>query len=561
MSSPSDDPRDAATGQRAADGAVSRRGQRRLEREAERQEDLRREAEERKAALMESARRRLGDLGPAQPAPRPATAPMMPAPGEGLSAIERLRLAQGISAPAGRPLMGGSAQPPAPQEQPSYEAPPAAPAAPTPVPAPEPEPAPAPESAPEPVTAAATNPPQRAPGWRARRDVAPEAAPEPVRPPEPEPQPEPVAEPRPESVSRRDRGSRPDAASTSGPASPAERARRPDRDADSSRFDALESPTPLTAVFAALVLIGLGGLIATLADYAPALVASAGSVVVLTGLAGLLAIRSGGRPLMAAPLTLAAGVGVVIADQPVLSTGAAVMTCVVGGVYAVVATVPAVTYWEAAREVVIATLVAAVTAIACLGFQPTVSIGRFEVTALLFAVAAALALVHRLGAGLHGLGRRGLAVLGLGLGVLVGAMLYAELLTKYGPSNAVANILAFVDDVEQVIWAFPRPLVVVLGIPALAWGCHMRARRRQGWWACAFGVAATLPVATSLVDPDASLIGAVLRASYSLVLGLALAWVLIRVDLALTGPRGSRARRAEEATAHRPEPSRFSPLS
>src|SRR3954452_12070226 len=34
--------------------------------------------------------------------------------------------------------------------------------------------------------------------------------------------------------------------------------------------------------------------------------------------------------------------------------------------------------------------------------------------------------------------------------------------------------------------AFPRPIEAVLGVPALAWGCHMRARRRQGWWLCAF---------------------------------------------------------------------------
>ena len=49
--------------------------------------------------------------------------------------------------------------------------------------------------------------------------------------------------------------------------------------------------------------------------------------------------------------------------------------------------------------------------------------------------------------------------------------------------------------------AFPRPIVTVLGIPALAWGCHMRARRRQGWWVSVFGVAATAPVATTRRRP------------------------------------------------------------
>ena len=45
----------------------------------------------------------------------------------------------------------------------------------------------------------------------------------------------------------------------------------------------------------------------------------------------------------------------------------------------------------------------------------------------------------------------------------------------------------------------------MLGVPALAWGVHMRARRRQGWWVCAFGVAATVPVANSLVNPAITL--------------------------------------------------------
>ena len=47
---------------------------------------------------------------------------------------------------------------------------------------------------------------------------------------------------------------------------------------------------------------------------------------------------------------------------------------------------------------------------------------------------------------------------------------------------------------------------------------------------------------------------------YALVVGLLLGLLLIHLDLALTGQRGRRGRRAEEAAAIRPEPARIEPL-
>jgi hypothetical protein len=44
--------------------------------------------------------------------------------------------------------------------------------------------------------------------------------------------------------------------------------------------------------------------------------------------------------------------------------------------------------------------------------------------------------------------------------------------------------------------------------------------------------------------------------AYAAAAGLAIGYLLIRVDLRVTGPRGRRARRAEEAAAGRPEPAR-----
>ncbi len=88
----------------------------------------------------------------------------------------------------------------------------------------------------------------------------------------------------------------------------------------------------------------------------------------------------------------------------------------------------------------------------------------------------------------------------------------------------------------------------------------MRARRRQGWWVCAFGVAATAPIANSALNTTITRTEASLAVAYALVVGILVGMVLIRVDLSLTGPRGRRGRRAEEATAVRPEPKRTSPL-
>jgi hypothetical protein len=219
-----------------------------------------------------------------------------------------------------------------------------------------------------------------------------------------------------------------------------------------------------------------------------------------------------------------------------------------------------VTWWKAVREVLIAVLVAAVTAFAAVGFEPTVATERFDLAALFLALALAFTIVYRLGAGLHGLGRRGLIVVAAGLAVLVVTLAYAELLRRYGAQSFVASVLDFADWTAARIGAFPRPLVVLLGIPALVWGTHLRARRRQGWWVCAFGVAATVPLATGLVAPDSSYVEAALRAAYSLVLGLLIGYVLIRIDLALTGTKGRGGRRAEEAGPHRPEPRRFAEL-
>ena len=311
---------------------------------------------------------------------------------------------------------------------------------------------------------------------------------------------------------------------------------------------------------AAVLLAGLAALCSAVAGVGPDWVDGVGAIAIATVLTGALAHRTGGRPLVATALALAMGLAAVLIGGPTLRTGAAVLTVVVGGVYAVMATVPAISFLRAAREVLIATLVVSVAALAAVGFEPTVSQPRFDHVSILLSLVLVFVVVYRLGAGIHGLGRRGLLAVLVGVVVLVLTLVYAELLRLYGANSVVGSVMDFAEWTTQRIGAFPRPLVVFLGIPALLWGCFQRARRRQGWWACAFGVTATVPLAQGLLDPEGSFLEAGLRAAYSVVLGLLLGYLLVRLDLALTAPRGRRGRRAEEAEAHRPEPSRFAEL-
>ena len=312
-----------------------------------------------------------------------------------------------------------------------------------------------------------------------------------------------------------------------------------------------------------VVLAGLTALGVEAAGYGPAHLARGGSVAIATAYVWALAARTGGRPLVFGALALVIGVGVVVLDHDTLTTGAAVMTCVVSAVLGVVATIPAVRFIHAAREVGVAVLVASVGAVATVGFEPTISLTRFEYVSLGLALAGSLIVVYRLGAGLHGLGRRGLLTVLVGSLLLALTLAYAELLRRYGTPGLVEWLFDQVRWTRANLGAFPRPIEALLGIPAIAWGCHMRARRRQGWWVCAFGAVATAPIASTLLNVSITRTESVLAILYAVVVGLAVGFLVIRVDLRLSAPRGRRGRRgrrAEEETAIRPEPSRTSAL-
>lgn len=306
------------------------------------------------------------------------------------------------------------------------------------------------------------------------------------------------------------------------------------------------------------------GLVATAApwfiDGVPSYVRLGGAVVVTTLYTHGLAVRSGGRPLISGGLALVLATAAAASQSPVLLSGATVGTAVVTAVLAVLATKRAARFVDVVREVCIAVAVGALGAFAVRAYGAEVSLARAGYLALGFSLLGALALVYRLGAGLQGIGRRGLVMIVSGIGLLTVTLAYTQALAQWGSQGLIDSIDQGFTVVRDTTGGVPRPIEVLLGVPALAWGVSTRARRRQGWWVCAFGAAGLSVVALSLLDPKVSLLEAGLSVVYSLALGLVVGYAVIRTDLFLTGARGRRARQLEELAAHRPEPGRLQPL-
>jgi hypothetical protein len=312
-----------------------------------------------------------------------------------------------------------------------------------------------------------------------------------------------------------------------------------------------------------LLVIGAAAIAAVrIAPDLPELIRQVGAVVVTTSLAWGLAVRTGGRPIWATLLAALLAGGAIASDKPDLLAGGSVATGALAATLAVMMTMPAATFQIVIREVLVATAIAWLGALGVVGYgmDKSVDVDRFSYVVLGLSLAGAFALVYRLGAGLHGLGRRGYVVGAGAVALLVLALVYSEAIAHYGSRDLVGTGDNLRDWTKSTIGAVPHPIVAVLGYPALAWGVFMRARRRQGWWVCAFGIAATAPTATRLVVGDTGFQSCALGAAYSLVIGLVVGYLVIRVEQSFTGTHGRRARRDEEAVAHRPEPRRTRPL-
>jgi hypothetical protein len=332
-----------------------------------------------------------------------------------------------------------------------------------------------------------------------------------------------------------------------------------------------------TALWSSLCGLGTLSIVVAIIGFHETLFAGIGAVAITTAYSYGLAARTGGRTVIAGLLGLVLGVAVFVVDADQMRAGAAVMMAVLSAVFAVMGTTPAVTFVKAARECLVATVVAVLGSLAAIGYAPVVTVNRFQYAALALALIGIFLLVYRLGAGLHGLGRRGLATVAGGAVLLLATLLYAEAIRRYGTPGLIGTLRDGVVSLRDHLGGYPRPIEALLGIPALAWGTHMRARRRQGWWVCAFGVAATAPMASTFVNPEVSILEGVLSICYSVVVGLIIGYVVVRADLFLTGgyarpgrgpaasgqavaPGRRAARQAEEAAAVRPEPRRTQAL-
>lgn len=308
----------------------------------------------------------------------------------------------------------------------------------------------------------------------------------------------------------------------------------------------------------------LGAIAAVVLPWTPAdvpeAVPLAGAVALTTLFTHGLAVRTGGRPMVSGGLAVLLAGAAVWTQQPVLLAGAALATAVVAALLAVLSTTPAAKFSGVVREVVVAAVVAGVGALAVHAYGAELSVERAGYLAIGFSLIGALVLVYRLGAGLQGIGRRGLVMIVSGVVLLTVTLAYTEALARWGSPGVIEAVEGAFTTAGDVLGAVPRPIEVLLGFPALAWGVSTRARRRQGWWVTAFGAPGMSVVALSLLGPDASPLTAGLSLLYSLALGLLVGYGIIRADLFLTGARGRRARRLEELAAHRPEPGRLQPL-
>ena len=147
---------------------------------------------------------------------------------------------------------------------------------------------------------------------------------------------------------------------------------------------------------------------------------------------------------------------------------------------------------------------------------------------------------------------------GAALVLLVVVLVYTAALTRYGSPSCSSRSESARHWVREHLGGVPHPVEVLIGIPALVWGVSMRSRRRQGWWVCVFGAAATAAATTRFIQDDATFRTIALGEAYSVMLGLVVGFIVIRVVRLLRGT-GRRSKNTDVAT-HRPEPRRLQPL-
>ncbi len=273
----------------------------------------------------------------------------------------------------------------------------------------------------------------------------------------------------------------------------------------------------------------------------------------------MLARRTGGRVVLIG-LFSAVSLGLVAAfPENWALAGAGVTAAAVHGVLGMVMSRPA-TGLRTLQELLISAFIGAAGAIVVTGYGVVLRPFRFRVMVLTLVLLGGFALAWRLGHGARSIGRRGAVLIGGGVLLLAVSVAYTQALRSWGSPEVIASVDDFKGWIEGRLGAVPRPIEALVGFPALVWGVATRQRRRQGWWMCAFGGLGAAGVATSLIQPTASLVDSAAATGYDLVIGAVLGWLLVLADRLLTGGGGRRARSIAPDLTERPEPRRFAPL-
>ena len=312
----------------------------------------------------------------------------------------------------------------------------------------------------------------------------------------------------------------------------------------------------MLGTFVLWVLSTLGAATAIVDLGAPQWLWRPSAAVLLVVFSVILTHRVGGYMRIWVTLTALLSGAALVSDLNFLLAAAAGATAILSSVSAVVFTRPAGTVLEVLREYVVMLALALSGAVGVAAWNATVVVRPFGLIVMAIAVTLVIAIVWRLGSGLHGLGRNHLKLLIVIAVVAVGLFYYGSFVRTAG-SPGLKNLL---DDaivwLRQNIGGVPRPYEFLIGFPALVVGTSMRSRYREGWWVCVFAVVGTVIVANSLIDPRAYPSYFALSTLYSAILGLGLGLAVRAVFLR---PRTSRAARAVQQS-RRSEPERFSPL-
>lgn len=299
---------------------------------------------------------------------------------------------------------------------------------------------------------------------------------------------------------------------------------------------------------------------AVLAVGDPVWVSRYGAAVVTVVGTLVLAHRCGARVLIWVPLAVLVVGAALYLERNWLYAAASVIVAVVMAVLAVMITRPAAATVRVIGEFLLAVAVAVSGSLAVAAWNAPLVYQRYSLVVLALALLLTLSVVWRLGAGLHGLGRRGFLL-------IVGAAVLLALILAYGTAVRTYGSAAVVETLDDtVLWlrahvgGVPRPAQVLIGFPALVWGIGTRAVRRQGWWMCTFGVVGTASVTTSLASPYALPAYLGLSTLYSVVLGLGLGLLVRRLDLGSRASGRRRARSSDTMVASRPEAARTESL-